>query len=190
MLGEDGSVQEETEVEYLNHVGLQITKENSPADTNTTRTSLWDIFHYMQPEWYYLALGVFGSFLMGLSTPVYAIVFGRTIKILGELDIDVVHVQKDVCALIFVLLGIATGIGAFLQTYMLTVTSVRLASRLRALSFESILIQKYAFFDRQENSVGSLCTHLSSDSSSIQDTTGVKIGFLVQVFSFAINTMS
>ena len=176
------STGKETGIQSPSHDTLQVANEKSPIETDETITSLWRIFQYNRPEWYYIALGVFGSSLMGLSTPIYAIVYGRTMGILDELDLDVVRQQKNFYALMFVLLGIATGVGAFLQSYMFTVAGEKLTSRLRALTFQSILNHEISFFDRQENSVGSLCTRLSSDAACIQGATGARIGMLVQVF--------
>lgn len=82
---------------------------------------------------------------------------------------------------IFLGLAFATGIGAFLQTFMLSVAGERLTFRLRILTYRSILWQKIGWFDRLENSVGSLCVRLSNDASAIQGATGARIGLLVQV---------
>jgi ATP-binding cassette subfamily B (MDR/TAP) protein 1 len=80
-------------------------------------------------------------------------------------------------------LGIAlgTGLGAFMQTFMLTIAGEKLTFRLRTLSFRSILWKEIGWFDQLENSVGSLCVRLSGDSSAIQGATGARIGLLVQV---------
>ena len=169
--------------EEIYHEGNIEVPEKSASKFDETGVSLWKIFQFNKPEWCYIALGVFGSLLMGLSTPMYAIVYGYTMGILDELDADVVRRQKNFYALMFVLIGIGTGIGAFLQHYMFTVAGEKLTSRLRALTFKSIIQQEIAFFDRRENSVGSLCSRLSSDASNIQGATGARIGMLVQVIT-------
>lgn len=68
-----------------------------------------------------------------------------------------------------------------MQTFTLTIAGERLTFRLRTLTFRSILWQKIGWFDRLENSVGSLCVRLSNDASAIQGATGARIGLLVQV---------
>ena len=82
---------------------------------------------------------------------------------------------------IFLGFAFATGIGAFLQTFMLTFAGEKLTFRLRILTFRSILRQKIEWFDRSENSVGALCQRLSSDASAIQGATGSRLGYIVQV---------
>ena len=182
MLGEKDCVSGKIKVNTLCEDAFEVS-EKSNYKIDETDISLWKIIQFNKPEWCYIALGVFGSLLMGLSTPMYAIVYGYTMGILDELDADVVRRQKNFYALMFVLIGIGTGIGAFLQHYMFTVAGEKLTSRLRALTFKSIIQQEIAFFDRRENSVGSLCSRLSSDASNIQGATGARIGMLVQVIT-------
>jgi len=157
--------------------------ENITTESDDAEVSLWNILQYNRPEWKYIALGVFGSFIMGLSTPIYAIIFGKTLGILDNLDADVLRKQSNFYALIYLIIGVFTGIGALLRSFMFAIAGESLACRLRALAFQSILNQEMAFFDRQENSVGSLCSRLSSDASSIQGATGARIGMLIQVKS-------
>ncbi|KAI9550964.1 ABC protein [Daphnia sinensis] len=88
---------------------------------------------------------------------------------------------NDILALIFLGIAFGTGIGAFMQTFMLTIAGEKLVFRVRKLVFQSILKQKIGWFDQLENSVGSLCARLSRDASAIQGATGARIGLLVQV---------
>jgi hypothetical protein len=45
--------------------------------------SMWEILKLNKPEWEYITLGVIGSAILGLSTPVYAMVYG---ELMGLLD--------------------------------------------------------------------------------------------------------
>ena len=158
----------------------EINKEVT-TEADETDVSLWKIIQLNRPEWNYLAFGIVGSLIMGLSTPIYSIVFGKTLGILDGLDVDVLRNQSNIYALIYVAMGIFTGFGAFLQSYMFSIAGESLTSRLRGLTLQSILSQEMAFFDLHENSVGSLCSRLSSDASNIQGATGARIGMLIQV---------
>ncbi len=82
---------------------------------------------------------------------------------------------------IFVGVAAGTGLGSFLQTFMLTVAGEKLTFRLRILTFRSILGQKMEFFDHLDHSVGALCARLSSDALAIQGITGVRIGLVILV---------
>ncbi len=51
---------------------------------------------------------------------------------------------------------------------MFGIASERLTMRLRKMAFASILDQEIAWFDKEENSTGSLCARLSSDAANVQ----------------------
>lgn len=142
---------------------------------------MWKIFQYNRPEWIYIAFGTLGSLLLGLVPPLYAVVFGKTLGILDGLDVELVRSQGNFCAIMYVLVAVAAGIGSFLQSYMLSIAGESLTSRLRALTIKSILNKEMSFFDREENNVGSLCTRISSDASNIQGIIGGRLGMLIQV---------
>ena len=48
-----------------------------------TDVSMWKILKLNKPEWEYITLGVIGSAILGMSTPVYAMVYG---ELMGLLD--------------------------------------------------------------------------------------------------------
>ena len=178
------SIEDQFKIETHQHASENDITEQSATETDETGVSFRTIMNYNRPEWIYIALGSFGSLIMGLSTPLYAIIFGQTMDILSELDPDVFRQKRDANALMYFLLAIGTAVGAFLQSYMFTIAGENLTSRLRAVTFKSILSQEMGFFDREENNVGSLCTRLSSDASNIQGATGPRIGLLIQVSFF------
>lgn len=153
-----------------------------PLKPKDDDVSIWKIFKLNKPEWGYITLGVIGSTLLGLSTPVYAMVYGELMGLLDpSLKQEEAQHLNDILALIFLGIAFGTGIGAFMQTFMLTIAGEKLTFRVRKLIFQSILKQKIGWFDQLENSVGSLCVRLSGDASAIQGATGARIGLLVQV---------
>ena len=62
--------------------------------------SIRKIMKMNQPEWGYIALGVVGAVMFGVSTPIYAIVFGEIMGLLDHsLEEDVYHLN-DVYAFV------------------------------------------------------------------------------------------
>ena len=56
---------------------------------------MWRVIKMNQPEWGYMVLGVVGAVILGLSTPIYAIVFGEIMGLLDQsLDDDVYHLNN------------------------------------------------------------------------------------------------
>jgi ABC-type multidrug transport system fused ATPase/permease subunit len=51
---------------------------------------------------------------------------------------------------------------------MFGIAGERLTMRLRKMAFAAILRQEIAWFDKSENSTGSLCARLSSDAANVQ----------------------
>lgn len=76
----------------------QAVKRNSLSSDNSTLknfkgnndVSIQKILRMNKPEWVYITLGVIGSVIQGLSTPIYAYVFGEIMGLLDQsLDEDV-----------------------------------------------------------------------------------------------------
>lgn len=60
------------------------------------------------------------------------------------------------------------GIGTFLQIWAYGVAGELLTMRLRSMTFATMLKQEMAWFDNKSNTVGALCSRLSSDTSNVQ----------------------
>lgn len=55
-----------------------------------------------------------------------------------------------------------------MQSGMFGLSGENLTKRLRSLAFKAMLSQDVAFFDKQENNVGILCTKLATETSAVQ----------------------
>lgn len=81
--GSDNQAREKHNVSSKTSSLNEFTKEDEEV-------SLWQIMRMNQPEWIYITLGVIGSAILGLSTPVYAMLFGEVMGLLDQsLDEDV-----------------------------------------------------------------------------------------------------
>ncbi|GFO24715.1 multidrug resistance protein 1 [Plakobranchus ocellatus] len=127
------------------------------------------------PEWVYIMLGCIGSIINGGVQPAFAIIFSEILKVFQEDE----ETQKDrimIYSLILFGLGVMSLITMFLQGYMFAHSGESLTTRLRDLTFRSMLRQDIAFFDHPKNSVGALTTRLATDASLVQGVTGVRLG--------------
>ena len=152
--------------------------------------SLTDIMRMNKKEWPYITVGVIGSIIVGLSTPIYAILFAEILGVLtpgGSAEEQAEkREQGNFYALMFLILGIVVGFAAFAQSFSFGVAGETLTSRLRSLTFQAIIKQEVGWFDRETNSVGALCARLSGDASSVQGATGSRIGVLFQALTTMI----
>jgi len=137
--------------------------DTSSQFSSSTRddVELSEIMKMNRPEWKYITLGVIGSTLVGLSAPAYAIIFGNVLGVLKPAATEEQQAEQraqgNFYSLMFLILGIIVGFSAFFQSFSFSVAGERLTSRLRGLTFRSILKQEIGWFDREKNSVGSLC---------------------------------
>ncbi|KAH9643704.1 hypothetical protein HF086_001814 [Spodoptera exigua] len=158
----DGSVQEE--------------EKEEPEYNPTT----WEILKLCAPEKWLMVAGVFAAVAVGSSFPTFAILFGETYGFLESPDSDWVRGQSNIIAILFLLVGVYTGIGIFFQILIFNITGVRLTARLRVAAFETMLKQEIGWFDDPKNGVGALTARLAADAAAVQGATGTRIGALMQ----------
>ena len=66
---------------------------------------------------------------------------------------------------------------------MFAISGENLTKRLRTKAFKSMLSQDVAWFDNEENNVGVLTFKLAVEASAVQDATGIRLGFILQVLA-------
>lgn len=128
-------------------------------------------------------LGSLAAAVVGATFPAFAILFGEVYYTLGLEDEEEVRRQSITFAILFIIVGVVTGLGTFLQMYMFGLAGVRLTTRLRGMTFAAMLKQEMGWFDDDKNSVGALCARLSTDAAAVQGATGSRIGAILQVIS-------
>ncbi|KAG8183769.1 hypothetical protein JTE90_002406 [Oedothorax gibbosus] len=155
----------------------ELAKKASPSQLR-----LWKV---SASEWPYALVGGIAAALFGLHFPAFGIIFGDILGVLSG-DPTKIREETDVFCLAFVLMAVTSGVCSFLQVFMFTVAGEKLTSRLRKLVFSNIIAQDIEFFDHPKNSVGSLCSRLTSDASSVQGAAGSRISTLLQATSTLI----
>ena len=130
------------------------------------------------PGWPYVVVGLLGAVVMGGAMPVYAILFGEVLGVL-QLSSEEARDQSVYFAGLFLAAGITAGIAVFFQVTMFAIAGERLTQRMRRLAFTAMLRQEMGWYDQPENSVGSLLSRLSADSSAIQGATGSRVGAIL-----------
>lgn len=109
--------------------------------------------------------------------------FGEIYHVLGLRDNDEITRRSINFSILFIVVGVAVGIGTFLQMYMFSLAGVRMTTRIRKLAFAAMLKQEMGWYDEDSNSVGALCARLSSDAGAVQGATGTRVGSILQAFS-------
>lgn len=112
--------------------------------------------------------------------------FGEIYYVLGLPDADEVMRRTIEYSLLFIVVGIVTGLGTFLQMHMFGLSGVRMTTRIRKMAFAAMLRQDMGWYDEDSNSVGALCARLSSDAGAVQGATGTRVGAVLQAASTLI----
>ena len=135
----------------------------------------------------YIIIGGLASVAMASLMPVFAILFGKILGVLGYLDINQAREESVYYALLFLGLGIFASLAQLTQGWMFGISGENLTKRLRRDTFEAMLSQEIGWYDRQENNTGALCARLSTDAGKVQGATGARVGTVLQgVFSVII----
>ncbi|XP_071033679.1 ATP-dependent translocase ABCB1 isoform X2 [Parasteatoda tepidariorum] len=158
-------------------VKAQDEEEEEKADPPKTR-----LLQVSAPEWPFAVIGGLAAMCMGLHMPAFGIIFGSILGVLAKPP-DQITDETNFWCLIFVVLGITSFICTFLQMFMFSVAGEKLTSRLRKMVFANIITQDMSFFDNSKNSVGALCSRLTSDASQVQGATGARMSTLFQALS-------
>ncbi|CAF1044852.1 unnamed protein product [Adineta steineri] len=83
--------------------------------------------------------------------------------------------EKQICVLLFAL--------HIFQSIAFAISGSKLTQRVRSKAFACLLRQEVAYFDRPENSSGTITVRLSSNASAIQDMIGTTLGLIFQGFA-------
>nr|XP_049698231.1 ATP-dependent translocase ABCB1 isoform X1 [Helicoverpa armigera]XP_049698232.1 ATP-dependent translocase ABCB1 isoform X2 [Helicoverpa armigera] len=176
---------EEDEEEFLDFK----TGDTEEDVDNVPDISFWRVLRLNKPEWKSVSLASICSLMSGFSMPLFAVIFGDFLAILSDPDPAVVLNEVRKIALIFVGIGVFSGITNFIVVFFYGIAGEYLTERLRQMMFKKLLEQEVGFYDDKDNSTGALCARLSGEAATVQGATGQRIGTVVQAvgtFGFAL----
>ncbi|XP_068971412.1 multidrug resistance protein homolog 49 isoform X1 [Bombus flavifrons] len=156
----------------------QLEEHEKPYDAPMMR-----IFGLNKPEWPYNLIGCLAAGMVGASFPAFAVLFGEVYSVLGLQDDEEVRNESVKFSILFLVVGVVTGVGTFLQMYMFGLAGVRMTARIRKMAFTAMLRQEMGWYDEDTNSVGALCARLSTDAGAVQGATGTRVGAILQALS-------
>ncbi|XP_045772546.1 ATP-dependent translocase ABCB1-like isoform X2 [Maniola jurtina] len=157
-----------------------IVEEENLNPEEIVKVPFTQVIKLNAPEWKSITVACLCAVVMGLSTPLFALIIGDFIGILSNPDTDAVKAQVRIHALIFVGLGIITALATLVTGFLFSVAGEHLTARLRKLMFEKLLQQEIGYFDDKNNSTGSLCARLSGEAASVHAATGQRISTILE----------
>ncbi|XP_075982316.1 multi drug resistance 50 [Anticarsia gemmatalis] len=169
---------------------LELKSDETKEDEETIpEVSFWRVLKLNKPEWKVVTLASICSLMSGFAMPLIAVIFGDFVGDLSNPNLDEVLAAVRRYALIFIGIGIYSGITNFIVVFLYAIAGEYLTERLRWLMFEKLLQQEVAFYDDKNHSTGALCARLSGEAAAVQGATGQRIGTVlsaVGTFGFAL----
>lgn len=137
---------------------------------------LWYLLKMNSPEVWFIVCGCLACMCFGVLQVIFEFFFAKMLFVYGHCN-DVERqriINRD--SLTFLWIGISTGLAQAISSSAFTFSGEKLTKRLRQRVFRSLINQDMSFYDRDENSVGRLCTTLSTEASAVQGATGIRVG--------------
>ncbi|KAG5638718.1 hypothetical protein H0H81_010701 [Sphagnurus paluster] len=133
--------------------------------------------------WRNYMIGSIFAAMTGMVYPAFGIVYAKGIDGFSLTDPHAKRFQGDRTALWFFLIALISTLSIGMQNYLFSSAAATLTAKLRSLSFRAILRQDIEFFDKEENSTGSLTANLSDNPQKVNGLAGVTLGAIVQSIS-------
>jgi len=163
---EQGKVSETAE----NTIEKNITVTEEDLEKNTSSIA-W-VWQQSAPERGYMYLGLFGSLMIGASFPLLGYFISAMIKIFYNPSSTDMMSEASFWAYMFIVLAGSQVIGGFLSKYCFGVVTERLARRVRQESFLKMLQMEVEWYDKPQNTAGTLAQQLATDCLMIKALTG------------------
>ena len=192
----DGEGDESDQVLEEEDLGAILAREKSAAksETGTTRrvaqwrernlfTGFGKLLWEQRSRWPLFLLAILGAMGAASAVPLQAYLFAKIVVVFQttgpELFDGAVFWSK-----MWAVLAACIGFSYFLTTFAATSAESRVAAAYRQEYFESILFQKTAYFDMDDNATGQLTARLSSDPTALKELLGINLMMmLIGVFS-------
>ncbi|XP_047169778.1 ABC transporter B family member 21-like [Vigna umbellata] len=143
------------------------------------KVSFFRIAYLNKPEIPVLLMGALAAAATGAILPTMGFLLSHSISTFFE-PADELHKDSKFWSLLFLSLSVASFIFHPLRSYSFAVAGSRLIKRIRLMCFEKIIHMEMGWFDKDENSCGTLGARLSTDAVSIRTLVGDALGLLVQ----------
>ncbi|XP_021771128.1 LOW QUALITY PROTEIN: ABC transporter B family member 15-like [Chenopodium quinoa] len=138
------------------------------------------------PEWKQASLGCIGAMLFGAVQPLYAFAMGSTISVYFLPDNEEIKRKTTIYASCFLGLAVFSFIVNIVQHYNFAYMGEFLTKRVRQRMLSKMLTFEVGWFDRDENSTGTICSRLAKDANVVRSLVGDRIALVVQTISAVV----
>lgn len=155
----------------------------APQSTAPKPPSFTRLLSLNSPEWKQALTGSFSAIAFGAVQPIYALTIGGMISAFFAQSHYEMQARIRTYSLIFCSLSLASIILNLVQHYNFAYMGEHLTKRIRLRTLEKILTFETAWFDKEQNSSGALCSRLSNEASLVKSLVADRVSLLVQTTS-------
>ncbi|KAL1642058.1 hypothetical protein SLS58_005646 [Diplodia intermedia] len=150
------------------------------------------IASFNRQEWMLMLTGLFWSIIAGGGNPVQAVFFAKSISALSRPPSEYGELRSEAnfWSLMYLMLAFTQLISFTGQGLCFAVCSEKLIHRVRDTAFRTMLRQDIAFFDKDENSAGSLTSFLSTETTALAGLSGATLGTIFTVLTTLIGALA
>ncbi|GKT49827.1 ABC transporter BEA3 [Colletotrichum spaethianum] len=185
--GEDAS---DLEVAVAKTRSADAVDDNEESQQTSSKSpnlfySFFKLLSEQKNRWVYLAIAFFAA-CSAAGTPLMAWLFAQIFQVFTFVDIETIRSDGRFWSLMWVVLAVGVGLGYFFQGVIAVHMQHNISAIYKKEYFESILFQKTAFFDDDENSHGTLVARVAGDPKQLEELLGLNMAFLLMaVFNIA-----
>ncbi|CAF1513561.1 unnamed protein product [Adineta ricciae] len=137
-------------------------------------------------DWINILIGCTASIFCSLCQPLFAYFLAKIISSFKDCGYSSRHDAVLSSCFLFFLLGLLLMANRFFQYSSFGIAGSNLTYQIRSKAFACLLRQEVAYFDRPENSPGSLCARLSTDATAVQDLGSTRLGVMCESIALSV----
>ena len=126
------------------------------------------MFSLNSPEWPYILIGCIAGIVNGGTNPLFAIILSNVLDVFSKCSIDEQREGIIFYSLSFVGIGVVAFLSNWTYSIMFATSGENMTKRIRSKCFKAMLSQDLAWFDKDENNVGTLTTRLATEAAYVQ----------------------
>lgn len=153
---------------------------------SSVSSPVWELMKLNAPEWHCALLGSLGAVLAGVQAPLFALAITHILTVFYSHDDSQIKQEVRQVSFMFIGAALATVLIYLVQHYFYTLMGERLIVRVRLLMFSAILCNEIGWFDKDENSTGSLSSKLATDATLVRSAIADRVSTLVQNTALAV----